>query len=185
MAGLHHVELDERCDDSFHQIWSSSVTNAIPHGSVRKSQHFFQRGKREKNTSPLFWTRGIVPAEWIEVPAAWEAVEPRVKHNSCDTLKELAKSICLIMFLDGTRGLFSSGPVLRRLGWGVAVLDFTVVFCAVLGLRQRRRSPWRQANCLHFGCLWAVSLPTDWRVRELKRISIPNGPSRKLFWPRP
>ena len=32
------------------------------------------------------------------------------------------------MFFDGTSGSFSSDPVLRRCGWGVAVLDFTDVF---------------------------------------------------------
>ena len=112
-----------------------------------KSEHLFQRAKREKNTSPRFWTRGMVPAERIEVLAAWEAVEPRVKHNSCDTLKEWARSISLIMFLDGTGGPVSTDPELRRRGWCVAVLDFTDVFCAVLGLRRRRRSPWRQAHC--------------------------------------
>ena len=74
----------------------------------------------------------MVPAEWVEVPAAWEVVEPRVKHNSCDTLKEWAKSNCLIMFLDGTGGPFSSDPVLRRCGWCVAVLDFSDVFAPSL-----------------------------------------------------
>ena len=33
----------------------------------------------------------------------------------------------LIMFLDGTGSLFSGELVLRRCGWGVAVLDFTDV----------------------------------------------------------
>ena len=135
-AGLPHVELDESCvrcgavrDDSFHQIWSGSVITAIPHESVQKSQHLFQRGKREKNTH-FSGPEALSQAEWIEVPAAWEAVDPRVQHNSCDTLKKWAKSNCLIMFLDGTRGLFSSDPVLRRRGLGLAVLDFTIVFCA-------------------------------------------------------
>ena len=47
----------------------------------------------------------------MEGPAAWDAVEPGVKHNSCDTLKEWAKNNCLIMFLDGTDGPFSSDVV--------------------------------------------------------------------------
>ena len=80
------------------------MIDAIPHDNIRKSQHLFQRAKREKNTSPCFWTRGMVPAEWVEVPAAWEAIEPRVKHNSCDMLEEWTRSNCLIMFLDGTGG---------------------------------------------------------------------------------
>ena len=36
------------------------------------------------------------------------------------------------MFLDGTGGPFSSDPVFRRSGWGVAVLDFTDVFAPSL-----------------------------------------------------
>ena len=49
----------------------------------------------------------------MEVLAAWDAVDPRVKHNSCDTLKKWAKSNCLIMFLDGTWGL---SPVIPCVG---------------------------------------------------------------------
>ena len=111
VAGLLHVELDESCvrcravrDDSFHPIWSCSVINAIPNDNARKSQYLFPRAKREKNTSPCFWARGMVPSEWMEVPAAWDAVETRVKHSSCDTLKEWAKNNCLIRFLGGTGG---------------------------------------------------------------------------------
>ena len=75
VARLLHVEQDESCvrcgavlDDSSHQKWSCPVINAIPHDDVRKSQHLFQRAKCEKNSSPCFWTRGLVPAEWMEVP---------------------------------------------------------------------------------------------------------------------
>ena len=68
----------------------------------------------------------------MEVSLAWDVVEPRVKHNSCDMLKEWAKSNCLIMFLDGTGASFSSGPALRRCGCGVGVLDFTDVFAPSL-----------------------------------------------------
>ena len=46
------------------------VKNAIPHDNLRKSQHLFQRAKSEKNSCLCFWTRGMVPAEWMEVPAA-------------------------------------------------------------------------------------------------------------------
>ena len=52
-----------------------------------------------------------VPAEWMEVPAAWDVVEPRVTHNSCATLEQWARSDCLIMFLDGTgEPFFKSSP---------------------------------------------------------------------------
>ena len=139
VAGQPHVDLDDSCvrhgavrDDSFHQVWSCPVINAIPHDNTRNSQHLFQGAKREKNTSLCFWTSGMVPVEWMEVLPAWDVVEPRVKHNSCDTLKEWAKSNCLIMFLDGTGGPFSSDFVLRRCGWEVAVLDFTDVFAPSL-----------------------------------------------------
>ena len=106
VTGLLHVELDESCDrsgavprDSFHPIRSCPVINVIPDDNIRKSQHLFHRFKFEKDTSPCFWSRGMVSAEWMEVPAVWEVVEPHVKHSSCDTLKEWA---CSIMFLDGT-----------------------------------------------------------------------------------
>ena len=101
--GLPHVDSDESCvgrwavrDESFQPNWSCPVIHAVPQDDNRKSQHLFQRAKREKNTSPCFWSRGTVPAEWMEVPAPWDAVEPRVKHNSCHTLKEWAKNNCLI-----------------------------------------------------------------------------------------
>ena len=162
---------DESCvrcravrDDSFQQIWSCFVINAIPHDNIRKSQDLFQRAKREKNMSPCFWTRGTVAAEWMEVPAAWEFVEPRVKHNSCDALKEWAKRNCLIMFLDGTGGPFSSDPVLRRCAWE-AVLDFTDVFApsivfgrggGLLGAKQtvsrRARPSWSWFPTLSISC---------------------------------
>ena len=47
----------------------------------------------------------------MEVPAAWDVVEPRVTHNSCATLEQWARSDCLIMFLDGTgEPFFKSSP---------------------------------------------------------------------------
>ena len=130
MAGLPHVELDESCvmcgavrDDSFHQIWSCFVISAIPHHNVRKSQHLFQRAKREKNTCPCFWTRGS-PSRVDG--GAFGVAEPLARRNPCDTLEEW------VLFLDGTGGPFSSDPVLRRCGWGLAVLDFTGVFAPSL-----------------------------------------------------
>ena len=155
------ARLDESCvrcgalrDDSFHHFWSCPVINVNPHDNVRKSQHFFRRAKCEKHTSPYFWTRGMVVAERMEVPAAWDAVEPSVKHNSCDTSKEWAKSNCLITFFDGTGGPFSSDPLLWRCGRGVAVLDFTsVVFAPSLvfgrggGLPGAKRTVPRSEIC--------------------------------------
>ena len=43
-----------------------------------------------------------VPAQWMEVPAAWDVVELLVAHNSCATLEQWTTSNCLITFLDGT-----------------------------------------------------------------------------------
>ena len=117
-------------------MWSCPVINSMPHDNARKSQHLFQRAMSEKNTSPCFWTRSMVPAEWLEVLSAWDAVEPSVKHNYCDTLNEWANNNCLTMFLDGT-GPFSSDPVLRRCGWGVAVLHFTDMFAPSLVFGRR------------------------------------------------
>ena len=74
----------------------------------------------------------MVRAEWMEVPAAWDAVERGVKHTSCFLSKEWAKDNCLIVFLGGTGGPFSSDPVLGRCGWCVAVLDFSDVFALSL-----------------------------------------------------
>ena len=52
-----------------------------------------------------------VPAEWMEVPAARDVVEPRVAHNSCAALEEWVRSNCLIMFLNGTgEPFFKSSP---------------------------------------------------------------------------
>ena len=82
------------------QIWSCSVINAIPHDNVRTSQHMFQRAKREKHTSPCFWTRGMVPAEWME-GATRDAQLLRFSEI-------MGEKPCLVMFLDGTGGPFSS-----------------------------------------------------------------------------
>ena len=112
VAGLSHVSLDESCvrcgavcDDSFHQIWSCPVINAIPHDNILKSQHPFQR---------------MVPAGWMEVLAAWDVVEPRVKHDSCDTLEEWARSNCLIMFFGGTGARSPATPCFSDVGGEVA-----------------------------------------------------------------
>ena len=105
--------------------------NVIPQNNVRKPQHLFQRAKREKNTT---WTKGRVPTVWMETPDAWETVETRAQHNSSDTLKEVAKS-------NETGGPFSRDPVLRRCGWGVAVLDFTDVFTPSLVFGRGGGSP--------------------------------------------
>ena len=62
-------------------------------------------------------------------------------------LEEWAKSNCLLMFLDGTGGPFSSDPVLRRCGWGVAVLDFADVFAPSLVFGRGGGLPGRQTHC--------------------------------------
>ena len=66
----------------------------------------------------------MVPAEWMEVPAAWDVVEPCVSHNSWAMLEASARSNCMIMFLDGRGALFPAIPCLGV----VAVLDFTDSF---------------------------------------------------------
>ena len=85
VAGLPHVELDESCvrcgalrDDSFHQIWSCLVINAIPHVIVGKSEHLFHRAKCENNTSHCFWIRGMVPGM---VPVGWRCLWRGVRSN--------------------------------------------------------------------------------------------------------
>ena len=103
-VALFHVELDKKLLPGVVRSVTIPCTNlvllnAIPYDNIRKSHHF--SSARSANTSPCFWTRAMVPAGWMEMPAAWDAVEPRVKHSSCDTLKEWAKRNCLIMFLDG------------------------------------------------------------------------------------
>ena len=91
----------------------------------------------------------MVPAERMDVPAAWDEVEPSAAHNSCAQLETSAESNCLIMFLHGTGGPFSSDPVFRRCGWEVAVLDFTDVFASsmvfgrVVRLVSQKMSPGR------------------------------------------
>ena len=73
-----------------------------------------------------------IAAEWMEVPAAWDVVEPRATHNSCTMLEERARCKCLIMC-----------------GWGVAVLDFTGVFAPSMvfggggGLRGAKQTVFR------------------------------------------
>ena len=52
-----------------------------------------------------------------------------------------ARSNCLIMSLDGTGSQLSSDPVLRRCGWGVAVLDFTDVFAPSMVFGRRGGLP--------------------------------------------
>ena len=67
----------------------------------------------------------MVPVE-LEVPAAWDAVDPCVVHKSRAQLEEWSSR--LIMLLDGTGGPFSSCPVLRS--------DFTDVFSPKEGVRE-------------------------------------------------
>ena len=130
-----HVDLDESCvrcavgDDSFHQI-CCSVINGIPHDNIRNFQHLFQRAKREKNTSPCFWTRGMVPAEWLVSGVGCGRTTREAPNLRC--VEGVAQNNCLIMFFDGTGRPFSTDRVLRRCGWGVAVLDFTDVFAPSL-----------------------------------------------------
>ena len=64
-------------------------------------------------------TRRMVPAEWMDGPAAWDDVDPCVAHNSFAHLETWAESNCLLMFL-------ASAPMLRV--GGVKVLDFADIF---------------------------------------------------------
>ena len=96
---------------------------------------------RNPNTSSsVLWTRGRVPAVWMEVLAAWDEVDPCVTHNSCGQLDTCAESNCLRMFLDGSGGPTSSDPVLRRCKCSVVVLDFADAFALSRGVWEGRRS---------------------------------------------
>ena len=48
-------------------------------GAIQKSKHFFRRAR----VDPLLLDESMYPAVWMEVPAAWDEVEPCVLHNSC------------------------------------------------------------------------------------------------------
>ena len=85
---------------------------------------------------------------------AWDDVDPCVVHNSCAHLEEWSRKYCLHVFLDGTGGSFTSDPVLRRCGWGVAVLDFTVVSSPSMVFWRSGGLPGVKANCSPGGVLF-------------------------------
>ena len=70
----------------------------------------------------------VVPAEWMEVPAARDVVEPRRRTTPAQRQNSGREAIVCSCSSTGRGSLFSSDPLLRRCGCGVAVLDFTDVF---------------------------------------------------------
>ena len=161
--GCH--EICVRCgavrDDSFNQFWSCHVINSITNDNIRKSQHFFQRAKRQKNTIPCFLDQWHGPsrvdggafrhAMWST--HAWSTIRR-------ETLKEWVKCNCLITFLDGTGGPFSQWPRTSPLWPGCGCSWFHRCVRTTSCFRQRRRSPGRQAHRPQIRSLrWVVGAP--------------------------
>ena len=111
----------------------------------------------------------MVPAKWMEVLAAWDVVEPRVKYNSCDALKERAKNHLLSLFSSTGRGALSLAiPCFDDVAGGVAVLDFPrSEMCARI---QALRFAWREAP------LVLISDNEYLRVHSPEREGAPCGP---------
>ena len=116
----------EAPDTEMHRVWDLCicVRNAnLP--EVRDTAHLEDVARRDALTNPAFWLRGLVPLPMLHITSPDELLHVRsfgaVKgHDWEQSLSISAEG--LLLFLDESGGQYASVPLLRRCGWGLAVM---------------------------------------------------------------
>ena len=82
-------------------------------------------------TTPVFWLRGLIPAQWavVEPPVHTEQVHLVGKHDHLQR-EGLYQLHGQVLYVDESGGPRSSDPHLRRTGWGIALLGKGCEFVA-------------------------------------------------------
>ena len=89
-AGLVTSPICPRCnaavEDDFHCYWGCAANRDIQSDDVAHTQCLAERAERGRTSWPCFWTRGIVPAAWVEVPEMKDEDQTQDEWETSDNL---------------------------------------------------------------------------------------------------
>ena len=102
-------------ETELHRHWECPANDEVK--ACNRSKHLVPRARRNAAACPAFWLRGLVPAEWTAVSPPCQVSDPCEDNmdglaNSCGTPHNR-----LWLCGDGSGGVNTSDPRLRRCGW--------------------------------------------------------------------
>ena len=126
-AGYCDSPICTRCDAGVpetrtHRLWECAANATIQDEAIGRSADLVQRAIENAEACPGFWLRGLTPKTWTWLP-------PPDGNMPIKTWGVLGGGAPFqldhrhIIGTDGSGGLFSSDPRLRRCGCGCIVLD--------------------------------------------------------------
>ena len=109
-------------DTEEHRIWCCPVVCESQHLAVKATNHMCQRATAGMPVYPCLWLRGIVPLCMFDIEEPPDVVPVwllgEAKHLQWPWNVEGST-----IFLDESAGSHSGSPILRRAGWGLAVIN--------------------------------------------------------------
>ena len=117
-----YPEADSTCprccrapETELHRHWECQANDEIK--ACNKSKHLISRARLRAAACPAFWLRGIVPSEWTAVPPPCQAADP-CEENIDGNLDRIGTPTRRLWCCgDGSGGVNTRDPRLRRCGW--------------------------------------------------------------------
>ena len=105
-------------EDSFHLIWSCPANARIESDHVRKTQSLIQQAREGYHAFPCLWLRGLLPSSLVPNNTPYSSHEELTYYGTQPQTFWPAG----VYHTDGSGGIFSAIPALRRCGVGVVFL---------------------------------------------------------------
>jgi len=139
--------------------WACSVVKAADLPAVEALRHLEGEALRDEVNgeagTQAFWSRGLVPLEWLGLPPAPRDFEIKLVGAAKPFIAGIKLDVSdMILYLDESGGPHASDPRVRRAGWGLVALRRKV------GFSTYEYEHLRPSNCL---C-------DDERLRPSKKI---------------
>ena len=106
------AEGNEAEETMLHRVWQCPCNPTS--GVFGATEKWCKKAEEQKDEFACFWMRGLVPKTWTEANL-WPEFAPGIV--GCMTWQPD------IYFSDGSGGVHSKDPRLRRVGWGIVRLD--------------------------------------------------------------
>ena len=147
-------------EDDLHRYWKCPANRDL--ALCNKSEHLAKKAILGSETTPCFWLRGLVPADWIKVDPPPLSAEPTfvpasvTTENDARALLRGTSSRPLLACGDGSGGTASSDPRLRRAAWAWALMDNSA-------------SP--EGNAAHVAAGWSSPLVGDFACGQKQTVN--------------
>ena len=102
-------------ETELHRHWECSANDELK--ACNKSKFLIPKARAQAVKCPAFWLRGVVPAEWTVVPPPCDASDPCEENFDDLPDREGTPQNRLWLCGDGSGGVHTQDPRLRRCGW--------------------------------------------------------------------